>query len=322
MERDFEKEFKQLKQSEVPDLWNRIEAGLTPKNIVSNELETSFIQPDAKSNEKSPEKNPGRMVRARKWALLAAACLCLLIILPALSLTGRKSYSDTTAAETPAADNYVDWNIAEETAASPSVQNAGSAADGYADAAADSELDSYAGAAAESMEENETQNGLADNIQSTQDAQASKDVASSESDSALSGADVSNGIMENAQNADAFEDRASEEETKRIGSLADWDSILQEGRLIGEVKVEILGVAQADKGSQSYTVQVVVVSSDEDDILPKEQKIILMCSEDTVYDFVIGPRDETPLQTGETYTVDLRYEGKGRFAVVRAEKET
>ena len=29
MKRDFEQEFRALKQSEIPDLWNRIEAGLS-----------------------------------------------------------------------------------------------------------------------------------------------------------------------------------------------------------------------------------------------------------------------------------------------------
>ena len=33
MKRDFELEFKELKLNEVPDLWNRIEAGLSEKNL-------------------------------------------------------------------------------------------------------------------------------------------------------------------------------------------------------------------------------------------------------------------------------------------------
>ena len=43
MERDFEKEFIELKQSEVPDLWDRIEAGLAPKTTTSSE-DTSVKQ--------------------------------------------------------------------------------------------------------------------------------------------------------------------------------------------------------------------------------------------------------------------------------------
>lgn len=88
MSRDFEQEFIQLKLNETPDLWNRIEAGLSEKKVLASGRQYKLLQKPA----------------WRKWGTLAAACICVAIILPALSLVigslgGRKnSYSDNRAA--------------------------------------------------------------------------------------------------------------------------------------------------------------------------------------------------------------------------------
>lgn len=79
MERDFEQEFRRLKQSETPDLWNRIEAGLSEKHVVV----------------------PIRKTAWKKWGTFAAACLAAVIIFPALSMMikrgGSKSDSSMSA---------------------------------------------------------------------------------------------------------------------------------------------------------------------------------------------------------------------------------
>lgn len=59
MKRDFELELKELKQSEVPDLWSRIEACL-------------------------PENLPKRRIAWGKWGILLAACLYLVILFPVI----------------------------------------------------------------------------------------------------------------------------------------------------------------------------------------------------------------------------------------------
>ncbi|MCM1088975.1 MAG: hypothetical protein NC419_12530 [Muribaculaceae bacterium] len=65
MERDFEQEFKRWKQSETPDLWGRIEAGLSEKPI--------------------------RKTAWHKWGTLAAACLVAVIVFPTLSFMMKRS---------------------------------------------------------------------------------------------------------------------------------------------------------------------------------------------------------------------------------------
>ncbi|MDE5933882.1 MAG: hypothetical protein K2H40_15560, partial [Lachnospiraceae bacterium] len=106
MERDFEREFRELKQNEIPDLWNRIEAGLPEKknmtlvsqNMIATDNTTGAGKErfEKKDFEKSDfEKG---MIKKRpvwrKWGTLIAACVCVVIILPAFSLLIRnKSYS-------------------------------------------------------------------------------------------------------------------------------------------------------------------------------------------------------------------------------------
>lgn len=96
MERDFEQEFKQLKQDEIPDLWNRIEAGLS---------------------EKQPVKAAPKIVW-RKWAALAAAIVCLIIVLPAISLTVIKGSSMSESTEEFAAE---ETSIAEDACAAEEI---------------------------------------------------------------------------------------------------------------------------------------------------------------------------------------------------------
>lgn len=79
MERDFESEYKELKQNETPDLWNRIEAGLSDK------------------------KKGG--AAWKRWGLLAAACLCVIILFPAVIMGITGSFKNSSsAADTSMAD--------------------------------------------------------------------------------------------------------------------------------------------------------------------------------------------------------------------------
>ncbi len=92
MERDFELEYRELKQNETPDLWNRIEAGLSEKKIAAVPLENENKSIDIERfvvKKQTPWKH---------WGLLAAACLCVVIIFPAVmaGLIGSKSHSSSS----------------------------------------------------------------------------------------------------------------------------------------------------------------------------------------------------------------------------------
>ncbi|MCH5255509.1 MAG: hypothetical protein J1F41_11340, partial [Lachnospiraceae bacterium] len=126
MSRDFEQEFKELKQSEIPDLWNRIEAGLSERPMTVPHVT--------------------KKIAWRRWGTLAAACLGVAIILPALTFFLRNngersgtSAEDTTAAPSTAAapaDTAAaeEWE-AEDAAVADDVRMNGEAYTGMAESA-------------------------------------------------------------------------------------------------------------------------------------------------------------------------------------------
>lgn len=92
MSKDFEKEYIKLAESEIPDLWNRIEAGLTEKSTHTTE-----------SAPEQENKITHNIEWIRRYAGLAAAVLCIALIVPALMLfhptAGKSSSADTSAPE-------------------------------------------------------------------------------------------------------------------------------------------------------------------------------------------------------------------------------
>lgn len=328
MERDFEKEFIELKQSEVPDLWDRIEAGLTPKNAMNLEMkaeqiaepksDVSFEKRDIRQNilqdttyqEKISEHN----VRIYRWGLLAAACLCLLIILPVLSLTRSNSSSSGMSGAGGSASESMEISIADEgfdmeaeTASEPA-DNGGS------------EIQSAESIESEIQRAENDMNGYADTaIGAETESDGVGAMEDSVSNSVMNSAEVSRGEAASAADRASDDSDMSKDEMKELqtGKAIDWNDILQEGQLIQEVKIEVTEIIQSGSDSQTYIVRAVVVSPDEEGFLYKGVELTLLCNEETIYEFVSKPRREIPLQTGNVYVADLRYEGNGEFVVVK-----
>lgn len=78
MSKDLEREYRAFVNSEAPDLWARIEAGLEEKK-------TADLY--SVSNSVSMEKNQKKRVDFKMWAGLAAACACVALIVPAMART-------------------------------------------------------------------------------------------------------------------------------------------------------------------------------------------------------------------------------------------
>lgn len=341
MERDFKKEFIELKQSEVPDLWDRIEAGLAPKTTTSSEHtsvkqntlqnvemkteqiaepkpDVSFEQSDIRQkilqDTTYQEKKSGYNVRIYRWGLLAAACLCLLIILPVLSLTRSNSFSpDMSGAGAPASEGMeadaadAGFDMTAEAASEPA-ENGGSemqSAESIESEIQDSEssmngyTNSFAGADAESDRTDAMEDSVSNSVMNS--AEASRSEAASAADRASDDSNMSKNEMKELQ----------------AGKAADWNDILQEGQMLHEVKIKVSEMVQSDSVNQTYTVRAVVVSPDEDGYLYEGAELTLLCNEETIYEFVSKPRRGIPLQTGEIYVVDLQYEGKGDFVAVK-----
>lgn len=312
MERDFEKEFIELKQSEAPDLWSRIEAGLTPKNVENTEMEAE--QTAESESAATFEQKPGRKVRIYRWGLLAAACLCLLIILPVLSLTRSNSFSsDMSGAGAPTSEGL------EASAADESFDMAAEAASDAADNGG-SEIQSAESMENEILDSESGINGYTDaSAGADGESAAAGTMDDSVSNSVTNGAEVSRSEAASAADSMFDDSDAQKDEMKELQGVkaVDWNDILQEGQMLHEVKIEVSEVVQTDTADQIYTVRTVVVSSDEDGFLYEGAELTLLCNEETTYDFVTRPRKEILLQVGKTYIADLRYEGDGGFVVVK-----
>ena len=75
MNKDFEQAYRELAQSEIPDLWDRIEAGLSEKSTPEKE------------QEKKQEK---KRIYFGRYAGMAAAVLCAALIVPAVLFVGQR----------------------------------------------------------------------------------------------------------------------------------------------------------------------------------------------------------------------------------------
>lgn len=228
MERDFEREFRELKQNEIPDLWNRIEAGLSEKKNVTQVSQNVIAIDHAPGAgrgrfekndfEKGDTKKPFAW---RRWGTLIAACVCVVIILPAFSLLIRdKSYSgsgndaaantteaiaeDNAAMDTATAENAESEFAAEDAAAAEEMipEN------GMADSAAAESAEGMAGGA------DTADAGSVGAAASTNEAAASEEKAPEAS---------SDATMENAQiqEADGAETSRKEEEKAGWSELTD-----------------------------------------------------------------------------------------------------
>lgn len=119
--KNLENEYRKMIQQETPDLWNRIEAGLTEKRGI---IETAKTTETAKITETTdiPDTEEKKAVikrsvwkRAVRYSGIAAACLCGVIIIPAIALsllTGE--FGSTKMAATGAAEETAKAAPAEE----------------------------------------------------------------------------------------------------------------------------------------------------------------------------------------------------------------
>lgn len=140
MSKNFAEEYKALANEELPDLWNRIEAGLTPKTtaLAEEAEDTQDIKqiPKATQPTKKPEK--GKVISFLfRYRTVVAAALCVVVILPAAILMGRINRSksspefaaDTAAPMNNGATTEMWDDVAAEAAEEPEEFEAGAAED-------------------------------------------------------------------------------------------------------------------------------------------------------------------------------------------------
>ena len=85
MNKDLEKEYKELMTEDVPDLWERIEAGLEPKQTTTKKV--SFWRNN------------------RAWGAAVAACICLAVSVPVIFGQFMNNKMNTNTSENAGATN-------------------------------------------------------------------------------------------------------------------------------------------------------------------------------------------------------------------------
>lgn len=136
MSKDFEQAYTELAKSEAPDLWDRIECGLTERST----------QPEADSGPAVSSSGQGKkfLFPIRKYSAMAAAVICVIIIIPVLIRMNRsyefaESDSSGAAMDMTAAQEAGGMEPAVEEAAVEESTESTESAEGAADGPAASE---------------------------------------------------------------------------------------------------------------------------------------------------------------------------------------
>lgn len=87
MSKNFEEEYKALANEELPDLWNRIESGLTPKTTALAEENGDKQQTEGQEKGRSEKRKVISFLY--RYRTVAVAALCVIVILPAVLVLGK-----------------------------------------------------------------------------------------------------------------------------------------------------------------------------------------------------------------------------------------
>lgn len=141
MSKNFEEEYKALANNDLPDLWDRIEAGLSSKTIISQssevqgtieeteaeEVKTEEVkakevkkdETEAEVNNQEKQSGSRKVIFLAKYKSVLAAAICVIVILPAVLVLGKintgKSFSTTEAADEASDAAAPMMEVAEET---------------------------------------------------------------------------------------------------------------------------------------------------------------------------------------------------------------
>lgn len=186
MSKNFAEEYKTLANEELPDLWNRIEAGLTPKTTAL----AKDIPEDVPAEEKvMPDKKPekGKVIAfLSRYRTVAAAAVCVVVILPAVIFLRRstKSGGYESAVDNAAPAKAFDTTEAEAPAEAPAAEIVSEKMDDMIAEAA--EADSDGAASRYSNMEKVMEDTAADSIEELQEALESEKESGQSSGSAVS----------------------------------------------------------------------------------------------------------------------------------------
>lgn len=253
MSKDFEQAYKELSQIEVPDLWDRIEAGLTERST-SKESETKI------ENEKD-KKNKTIFLYMKRYSAVAAALLCVVIAVPVIFVMkqyGNKNYESTSeSAQTAEAEEMYDMAQSYDAACDT---GAGSPEDMSSMAGAEAVKEEVMEEAAEMVTEEEISEA------------ATKDEAPSE--------EAANAETQPKQNAAADTDGSVKEKLREN----------KEGTVIENIVIEVTDIKdkslEEETAQEAGTFYTALVKKDSTELLTEGEEIVIFipCFVSTVLD--------------------------------------
>lgn len=293
MSKNFEKEYIALTEIEVPDLWDRIEAGLTPRSAQGS-----------KENKKENTQQKPLLYFFKKYKTVLAAAVCVIVILPAAIVLGRmdigfgSAKEECAAADTAAPESmeYAVVTEAEEAPAQPMEFAEETAAEEiFNEAAEEYEAEEYARAeeAAEEEYEAAKEAGVEDGF--SESAAEYEKAATTESAEAEVPAELAD-EKDKAQSMTEGErtEAAKGEETAVVTYLD-----VEDGTVLTYVKVRVYGSESLPEEGETkgmgnlYRAEVL---EDADDLLKQGEEILIYISplsslywpdEEAVYDVML-----------------------------------
>lgn len=338
MKRDFEKEFKELKLSEVPDLWGRIEAALAEKanladaQVVANASKGAVTHAYADTYfDRAKSIKPAAF---RKWGTLAAACLCIAVIVPALSIVignlgGRKSgYSDF-------APNSVDSSLngGMNTAADERITDGSQSMSDSLNMTEASETpmdaDDMTGTSeimADAYDMTGTSGMPADADDVTylsETAEANSMAAETDREAASTPMSDSTNMTQESQNMRETEKQMEDKSDSRQSAVYDaikedeLNAGMEDGDILDGVVVEI---EKSYASGENIVYKAVVKQADADGMLQENDKIDIVGGSGTEYESAQAKGQGRGLKAGSSYEVSLRCEKNDvevRFVLIK-----
>lgn len=286
MERDFKQEFIELKQNEIPDLWNRIEAGLSEKKI------TASVPEKADSSFKK--------INWRRWGTLAAACLCVVIIIPAISMIIKKndspSYSGGQSDGNMSNSAAMDYTT-EDCAESEAPEMNGGSNEGASTADAGGIYSEDNGTTGMASDWDNSDAGVQGDREMTQASDTSAAPSEEENRSETAKADVDVQV----ENSEAIKDLD-----------------LQNGQIIEGVLVQIVDTDFTDLSGEEIIYQAIVLEPDAEAVFTKNMQIEIVHVFDTEHDSLSMIKNKF-MKERESYEVTLCFE-QDRLVVTNVSK--
>lgn len=305
MSKNFEQAYKELAQKEAPDLWDRIEAGLTEKSAPK--------KPDVN------RKRSSEIIRilTGRYAGIAAAVLCVAVILPAAVLlrrSGDKSFSGGAATEEikEAQETEEAWEIEEtaEDTAAPEEAEPASQQESTAAGAAD------AGSADAGLVDTGAGKGTAENVQADLADARVESVSDAEADMADSGAlSAAESGMEKEEAGEEDKMDAEEKKMKELNSdTGAGTPQLPAGTVLEGLVVEIKDMSFKTGGDSEEEMPGSICTA-----VVKEDASGTLLEGDEIEVFVPAHASFF-LPVGETCVIDIACPEEGKYPVVQKKR--